>query len=277
MLGGLWVLGSPRGRRPLLVGAVLVAATATLLLAGPAVGVVDSAAAQGTDDPGPTARIWWTPLQPEAGESVTLNGSYSYDEGGQIVEYKWDLDGDFEEVPPSQAFDATGPVVEWTYNGSDRIEVTLVVVDDADQEALDGVIFSPDMEVGTYPRIVVKAEPRRGKVGTTFAVDASRSMPPPGVQSIVKYEFRGLGTVLFEEDADGVIEKSLNQPGQYQYWMRVTDSNGTKAQETGYFNVFVEPGNIPGQISKMLSPAGQAAGVALALLVAAAAADRRDR
>lgn len=276
--------GSPggfrRSRSLLTVALAAGALLAVALVAVPAEGPVGSAAAQAAGS-SPTPRLWWTPAEPSAGDTVTLDGSYSYDEDGRIVRYEWDMDGDLDDGPRSETIDATGPVVNWTYNGADRAEVTLLVTDDDNKTRQDGAIFRPDMKVSPNPNVVLETHPDRGKLGTKFTWNATRSMPAPGVQAITEYAFsdlREVGTpTSFEADADGVVTKSPSYPSTWFVEVEVTDSAGNQGRERAPVHAFFDPTSPVDQLSEMPSPAGHVAGVVLALLVAGKVAGSREQ
>ncbi len=71
----------------------------------------------------PTAEFSVTPTEPVVGETVTLDGSDSFDPDGSIESYEWDVDGD-------GSVDATGQRIQRVYDTAREVEVTLTVTDD---------------------------------------------------------------------------------------------------------------------------------------------------
>jgi PKD repeat protein len=70
----------------------------------------------------PVASFTYTPLNPNVGQPVTLNGQSSYDPDGTIVTYLWDTNGDGID-------DAVGPLVSKIYSSAGVITVRLTVID----------------------------------------------------------------------------------------------------------------------------------------------------
>lgn len=70
----------------------------------------------------PVAQFSYSPTAPFVGQSVSFNGTSSYDPDGTIVSYQWDLNGD--GVP-----DQSGPVATWVYAAPGTYTVTLTVTD----------------------------------------------------------------------------------------------------------------------------------------------------
>lgn len=70
----------------------------------------------------PIAQFTYYPTAPFVGQSVTFNGTGSYDPDGVIVSYLWDLDGN--GVP-----DQSGPMANWIYTAPGAYTVTLTVTD----------------------------------------------------------------------------------------------------------------------------------------------------
>jgi len=70
----------------------------------------------------PIAEFTFSPERPHAGETVTFDGSASYDPDGEIVKYEWDFDND-------GVTDAQGRVVEWVFAQPGSYPVRLTVTD----------------------------------------------------------------------------------------------------------------------------------------------------
>lgn len=77
----------------------------------------------------PTASFTYSPSNPRVGETVTFTstawnqGSFFCDFDPQIVEWRWDFNGD-------HVWDATGPTATWTYGLPGPAVVTHDVTDD---------------------------------------------------------------------------------------------------------------------------------------------------
>ena len=70
----------------------------------------------------PVAQFTYSPTAPFVGQTITFNGTSSYDPDGAIVSYLWDFTGD--GVP-----DQSGPLANWTYPTPGEYTVTLTVLD----------------------------------------------------------------------------------------------------------------------------------------------------
>mgnify|MGYP006280347925 CR=1 FL=1 len=70
----------------------------------------------------PYARFSYTPGRPEPEESITFNGSNSYDPDGYLLTHRWDFDGDGDS-------DSFGSRARHSFNSSGSYEVTLTVID----------------------------------------------------------------------------------------------------------------------------------------------------
>jgi len=82
----------------------------------------------------PTADFYFTPDNPRAGESITFDGSDSFDFDGEVVAYEWDFDGDGKA-------DATGVTAETTFPTPGSYEVTLTITDnDGNTDAISYTI-----------------------------------------------------------------------------------------------------------------------------------------
>jgi len=80
---------------------------------------------QGMKGQPPVASLVVTPTEPRARQEITFDASGSYDPDGQIVEYRWDFDGD-----GVVDLSSTEPVVRYTYSSGGSYDVQLTLVDD---------------------------------------------------------------------------------------------------------------------------------------------------
>ncbi len=88
-------------------------------------GVTNSVSQQvqvGTSFQSPVAAFTYAPASPSVGLPVTLDATSSYDPGGSIVSYQWDLNGD-------GAYDLSGPVGQVRYLSAGLAVVRLTVID----------------------------------------------------------------------------------------------------------------------------------------------------
>lgn len=114
---------------------------------------------------------------------VSFDGSPSKQEFGQIVDYKWDFDGDGKE-------DAAGKQVKYVYNTPGNYNATLTVFDAENKEGSTLLVVRVAAQ-GLQARLA--ADPVEGVVPLTVVFDASGSSYPAG--QIVSYEWEfGDGT-----------------------------------------------------------------------------------
>lgn len=70
------------------------------------------------------------PYTAKVGETVTLDGSGSYDSDGDIVSYEWDVDND-------GIYDFTGETTSFSYTSADTYTIKLRVTDDGGETGTD--------------------------------------------------------------------------------------------------------------------------------------------
>ncbi len=75
------------------------------------------------------------PESPSVGEEVTFDASGSSDEGGEIVQYEWDFDG-------NGTYDATGVTATHTYTAEGTYHVTLRVTDNLGEEQTTTIVVT---------------------------------------------------------------------------------------------------------------------------------------
>lgn len=138
-----------------------------------------------TQESAPIAIIATVPA-PEKGKSsingtvpfeVAFDGSKSTDPDNNIVDYKWDFDGDGTD-------DASGPKATYAYKTEGTFNATLTVIDAENNISKASVV----VVVGAQPlQARITADPVEGVVPLTVTFDASSSSYPDG--KIVSYEW----------------------------------------------------------------------------------------
>lgn len=109
--------------------------------------------------------------------TVSFDGSSSQDKDNNIVDYKWDFNGDGE-------IDANGQTTSYVYKTDGIYNATLTVVDGQNQQS-NAVLV---VKVGAQPlQAKLSADPVEGNVPLTVTFDASGSSYPNG--QIVSYEW----------------------------------------------------------------------------------------
>jgi PKD repeat protein len=149
----------------------------------------------------PTADYTIDPRPATVGEPVTFDGSASSDSDGEIVEYRWDFDGDGAVEQVSEQ-----PVVEYTFDQDGGYAPTLTVVDD--DEATD-TRFG-DLVVEADSEVVCLADPQTVEPGDSVTLDASDSEA-----NYVEFDVDGDGSYEFTDETDFVIEVIYEEPGNY--------------------------------------------------------------
>ncbi len=159
-------------------------------------------------------------------ETVTLDGSASFDADGVISSYKW-MEG--------QVVLGTAAVVSRDFSAGTHT-VTLTVTDDQDDSASDDVVIivnanqSPTAEAGPD---------RNGSVGQTLNFDGSGSSDPDG--SIVSYHWD------FGDSSSGTgvgVTHTYAAVGTYTVILTVTDNGGLTGQDSATVTVTEEPAEI---------------------------------
>lgn len=155
---------------------------------------------------------------------VSFDGSTSRQENGQIVDYKWDFDGDGKE-------DAAGKQVKYVYNTAGTYNATLTVYDAENKSGSTLLVI----KVGAQAlQARVTAEPVEGVVPLTVVFDASGSSYPSG--QIVSYEWDfGDGTPK-RIDVSKVTYK-YTQIGTFTAKVTAIASDGTRSTVTTQVNV----------------------------------------
>jgi parallel beta-helix repeat protein len=162
----------------------------------------------------PRAAFMYDPSDPVVGETIEFNGSGSTVSGGSIVTYEWDLYG-------NGTTDATGAVVEHTYEASGTYEVTLTVADEFGQsnETTRTVVVedpsAPDAAFTWTPDLPEREE--------TITFNGSGSTSADGEITEYRWDFTDDGTT----DATGETATwSFERPGSYNVTLTVVDEFG---------------------------------------------------
>jgi PKD repeat protein len=166
----------------------------------------------------PTATFTHSPENPEPGETVTLNASESSDPDGEIVEYRWDLDGDGET-------DTTGgPNARVAFPSAGVYEVTLTVVDD------DGATASVTNEIVVQgdipPEASLTVSASEVEVGEALTFNASGSSDPDGQIETWAFDLNGNGTVDRTFESPPIFRTNYEEAGTYRVTLEVTDNDG---------------------------------------------------
>jgi len=142
----------------------------------------------------PVAVITHSPLFPQIGDTITLNGSSSSDPDGSIISYLWDRNGD-------GLTDASGPVVQVSYASPAAVTVRLDVTDN------DGLTSSSTQVIVVSPSSGPAGAPLMGTTPGIFVwgTDSWHVTVNAGAGWIVPHSYR------LELRTDGTF-RNVNEP-----------------------------------------------------------------
>jgi PKD repeat protein len=154
----------------------------------------------------PTARIDASDTDPDANESITLDGSGSSDPEGSIENYDWSWSG------------GSASRESFTESFDSDTEVTLTVTDTNGGTDNTSVTIEPNQ----LPTAEVSVSPSTPEIGDTITFSGENSSDPDG--SINSYDWSG--------DVSGGGEEasvSADQPDEYTAKLTVTDDDGAES------------------------------------------------
>jgi parallel beta-helix repeat protein len=163
------------------------------------------------------------PYQSKLNQSVSFNGSQSFDPDGTIYFYRWNF-GDGS----SQILDISP---QHTYADPGVYTVTLTVVDDDGRSSMantkatvQGVIFINEPPVGTF------IAPSSATVGQEVSFDASLSNDSDGTIVGYRWDFNGDG--IYETDwvTTPLITTTFSSAGSTVVTLEVIDNNDAKSE-----------------------------------------------
>jgi PKD repeat protein len=177
-------------------------------------------------DTPPTAALS-APANATAGSEVTLDASASTDDGN-IVEYRWDADGDgtVDET-------TSGPTYVHTYETPGEFEASVTVVDDDNQTATASEtvqVASP----GDPPNASIDS-PAEVTVGDAVSLDASASSADNGIDHY-EWDVDGDGTIE-TETAGPMLDQNYESAGEVDPSVTVVDSYGLTATASSSLSV----------------------------------------
>ncbi|MBD3156704.1 PKD domain-containing protein [Candidatus Peregrinibacteria bacterium] len=150
---------------------------------------------------------------------VNFNATSSTDPDDDIIDYKWDFDGD-------GTFDAAGENTSYVYNDVGNYNASLTVIDSAGFEDKE-VLLIKALSRGLEPQLT--AEPVSGVVPLTVSFDATGSMYSDG--DIVSYEWN-FGDGSAPRSDIGQVTYKYTKIGNFTTTVKVRTDDGKQEEAT---------------------------------------------
>ncbi len=184
-------------------------------------------------DPGPTpdGKPDTEPYKCNTGQTITLDGSGSFDPDGQIAKYEWDFNGDGKP-------DATGPKVSFTCpTAPGSVTIKLTVTDGAGttNTAQQTITVTQAPPPNQPPTASCGTVPAEVLVGQTVALDGSGSSDPEGKALNYQWAFLSKPTdsqAVIENPTSAITSFKADKEGAYSVRLTVTDPEGASASCT---------------------------------------------
>ncbi|GBC76159.1 hypothetical protein HRbin07_00356 [bacterium HR07] len=184
-------------------------------------------------DPGPIpdGKPDTEPYKCNTGQTITLDGSGSFDPDGQIQKYEWDFNGDGKP-------DATGPKVSFTCpSAPGSVTITLTVTDGAGttataQQTITVTQAPPPNRPPVAQCVTVAPEVL---VGQTVPLDGSGSSDPEGKTLTYRWEFVSKpadSQAVIADPTAAVTSFKADKEGAYSVKLTVKDPEGASASCT---------------------------------------------
>ncbi len=187
-------------------------------------------------DPGPIpdGQPDTEPYRCNTGQTITLDGSGSYDPDGQITKYEWDFNGD--GTP-----DAVGPTVSFTCPTTPgSVTIKLTVTDNAGatvtaQQTITVTQAPPPPPPNQPPTANCGTVPAEVLVGQTVTLDGSGSSDPEGRALTYQWAFVTKPTdsqAVIADPTAAVTSFKVDKEGTYSVKLTVKDPEGASASCT---------------------------------------------
>ena len=163
------------------------------------------------------------PIAAQIGEEITISGSESYSEFGEIVSFQWEIDG--------ETF--TGEEVSYQITQNRPFEIKLTVRDNSGTfNALASATHNIRIN---RPPIANAGDDKHVSPGNPVTYDGSGSFDPDG--RIARHEW------IFEDAVveGSVVRHALDRPGMHDVVLRVTDNEGAVGYDTMQVRVNFPP------------------------------------
>jgi sugar lactone lactonase YvrE len=178
-----------------------------------------------TPIPSVTASI----AQPQTGQTVTFDGSRSLLPFGQIVDYKWDLDGSGQFATDT----GTTPTVSRPFTAPGATAISLRVTGSSGQSATTMIAVTT-----TASRAVITG-PALAPAGKSVMFDALASALPASTIVDYKWDTTGSGSFTTDTGTTGTLPHTFSTPGPARIGVQVTRAGGVV--NTAYTTTTVIP------------------------------------
>jgi len=179
----------------------------------------------------PSASIAASPNPSTTGETVTFDASDSTDSDGEIVEYRWDFNGDGEVDNAT-----SDSQVQHTYTQAGGYDMTLTVVDD--DGATDTTVQDVIVEESAVARCTV--EPTSATTDETVTINATDSENG----EVIDYDVDGDGSYEVVGETSFTLDRSYDSPDTYSPSIRVREGERADTADCGTVTI-AEPNDPP--------------------------------
>jgi len=173
----------------------------------------------------PNPEFTYSPDPGEAGRQMTFDASNSSDPDGEIVEYRWDFDGDGTTETTT-----TDPVITHTYAEPGTYYILFVVEDD------DGATAERTKSVTVTeprPEASCSASPTEVEPGESVTLDASNTTDA----RYVEFDKEPNGSYEETDETDFVVTVSYDEPGTYKPQARAWNGEQFDTDDCGTVTV----------------------------------------
>lgn len=181
---------------------------------------------------GPIAPVAVATATPQSGDAplaVTLNGSGSFDQDGDLVAYNWNF-GD--------GTSGAGAVVSHTYSNVGTYTAVLTVTDNQGLSASQSVQIQATAP-NILPTAVIAASSTSGTAPMSVTFNGSGSTDSDGTISSYAWNY-GDGTTA----SGSIATKTFNTAGTYTVTLTVTDNRGGKGTSSAVIQISASPAKI---------------------------------
>jgi len=179
----------------------------------------------------PAAALSADPTSGDAPLIVEFDAGASTDSDGEIVQYKFDFDGD--AVADLEADQSSA---QHTYGSAGVFDASVTVVDDDGAEDSAGVTITVSGGGNQPPTAKLTVMPDSVPPGTTVVLDGSGSSDPEGTTLHYSFDPEGDGTFQ-APTTEASLDWTYTELGEFQPALRVTDEDGLEDTAQGSLDV----------------------------------------